>query len=80
MIAPVVVRNFAAVEVATEHETFYLNRKQLEDAIQFLSEIRDGGGRSVVHRMREKYPYISPARMYMYMVAAQACVDHNVMP
>lgn len=82
MLAPVVVRHFAAVEIATEYGTFYLNRERLEEAIQFLSEIPDGAGEvwSTKNRLREKYPSITPEQMSNYMLAAQACVDHNVTP
>lgn len=79
-VAPVIVRNFAAVDVATEYETFHLNRQRLEDAIRFLSEIPHFGDPLPVSRMREKYPYIGTHQMTQYMLAAQACIDHNVTP
>lgn len=79
MVAPVIVRNFAAVEVATGLRRYYLNRQRLEDAIQMLkSAVRLQTSAAML--LREKYPALTPGQIYDYLGVAQACIDYNVKP
>lgn len=80
MIAPVIIRNFDAVEVATEDGTFYLNRRRLELTIQIMSTpIFDDYDRSAVE-LHRRFPSMSASEIFNYIKAAQACIDHEVKP
>lgn len=78
-IAPVIVRNFAAVEVATAYHTYYLNRQRLEDAIEILG-LAVRSQRSAAQLFNEKYPNVPSTQTVDYLCVAQACIDYDVKP
>lgn len=77
-IAPVVVRNFDAVEIAGDHWTYYLNRKRLETAIALFELAPLQLHVSLAIAMREEYPSMTSVEVQKYLTAAQACFAWNI--
>lgn len=84
MPAPVIVRNFAAVEVATGYHTYYLNRQRLLDAIELLRLLlAEGTPREEmceIGHMMDLYPSLTVHQAINYVNAAIECINHKVNP
>lgn len=83
MVAPVIVRNFAAVTISTGYSTFFLNRQRLLDAIELirlLCESTQYDEQSAVDHMMDLYPLLSERQAGNYVYAALACLKYELNP